>query len=121
MPDEDICKMEHRYDPRIDIQKRVLIHVRGNTFVSGATRDISHGGLCLESAGTWNLQKNAVVRAAFVVNGQLVILRSQVLRVDEESVALMFIEEQASPRKWSLNAMLDDAVRAQAPNSTAKA
>jgi hypothetical protein len=112
--------MEHRYDPRIDIQNNILIHVNRSTFVSGVTRDISYGGLALESAHVQHLNKNALVRAAFMADGELVILPSQVVRVGDNDAALMFIE-QASSRKRNLNAWLDDAVRAQMDTSVAEA
>ncbi|MDT8386217.1 MAG: PilZ domain-containing protein [Thiogranum sp.] len=111
--------MEHRCDTRMDIQKRVLIHVKGNTYVSGVTRDISYGGLRLGSAQVQNLKKNALVRASFKTGRKLVILQSQVVRVDEDdTAALMFIDETPQ-RTWSVNAVQEEAGRDKSGQATA--
>ena len=89
--------MEHRYDPRLGMRKSILVHVNNSTYINGITRDISYGGLALASAHNQRLKKNAVVRAAFMADGQFVILPAQVVRVTEGEIALMFIEH-ASPR-----------------------
>lgn len=89
--------MEHRYNPRLNVRKNVLIHVRNSTYVSGVTRNISYGGLELESAKVRDMKKNAVVRASFMVDGRLVILAAQVVRIDDDAAALMFTEWE-SPR-----------------------
>lgn len=101
--------MEHRYDPRTAIENRILIHVHSNTFVSGIMQNISYGGLSLKSSQIQHLKKNGIVRAAFRINGELVILPSQVVRICKNEGALMFIE-QATPRKKRLYNWLNDAV-----------
>ena len=110
--------MEHRYDPRLEMRKNILVHVNNSTFVNGVTRDISYGGLALESPQTGYLEKNAVVRAAFMAGGRLVVLPSQVVRITDDKVALMFIE-RASPRMQKTSNWLKDALRAQANASAA--
>jgi hypothetical protein len=108
---EVATQVEHRHDPRLDMRKSILVHVNNNTYVNGITRDISYGGLALESHQTQSLAKNAVVRAAFMADGRLVILPSQVVRINDNEVALMFIE-RASPRMEKINSWLKDALRA---------
>lgn len=105
--------MEHRYYPRIETQHRLLIHVGQSSFVNGVIKNISNGGLALEAPDIAVLKKNGLVRAAFVVNGALVILRSQVVRVANHEAALMFSDE-TSPRKRLLKDWLNSAVRAGA-------
>ena len=56
------------------------------------------------------LSEDAVVRAAFMAEGRLVILPSQVMRVDGEKAALMFIE-RTSPRTQRIYGWLKDALR----------
>ena len=103
--------MEHRYYPRVETQHRLLIHLGQSSFVNGVIKNISNGGLALEAPNIAALKKNGLVRAAFVVNGALVILRSQVVRVANHEAALMFSED-ASPRKRLLKDWLNSAVRA---------
>jgi len=103
-------KMEHRYYPRIAARNRLLIHVSNSTCVSGVTKNISNGGLALEAVDSACLKKNVVVRVAFMVNGMLITLRSQVIRTGKNEAALMFIEE-TSPRKQ----MLKDWLNGSAP------
>ena len=105
--------MEHRYHPRIAVQNRLLIHVAQSTFISGVTKNISNGGLALETVDPGCLNKNIVVRVALKVNGKLVIIPSQVVRVGKDEAALMFSEE-TSPRRQILKDWLDDTVRASA-------
>ncbi len=103
--------MEHRYYPRIAVQNRLLIHVCNSTCISGVIRNISNGGLALETVDSANLKRNLLVKVALTVNGNLVILPSQVIRTDEKEAALMFIEE-TSPHKQVLKDWLNDAVPA---------
>ena len=101
--------MEHRYDRRQHIQNSVLIHVNQGTYVSGVIQNISYGGLALKSSRLQCLKKNSLVRAALLINGRLVMLPSQVVRVDDDEAALMFVE-QASIRKQRLNGWLSGMV-----------
>jgi len=103
--------MEHRYYSRIAVRNRLLIHASNSTCIRGVTKNISNGGLALEAVDLARLKKNVVVKVAFMVNGVLVSLRSQVIRTSENEAALMFIEE-TSPRKQMLKNWLNGA----APN-----
>ena len=104
--------MEHRYDPRLDMRKSILVHVNNSTYINGITRDISCGGLALESEQKQRVKKNGVVRAAFMADGQFVILPAQVVRVTEDEIALMFIEHE-SPRIQKRYDWLKKALRAR--------
>jgi hypothetical protein len=83
--------MERRHDRRICAQNPVRIHSDEGTCVTGATRNISSGGLCLESSQIQCLKKNTLVSAAFKANGELVILPSQAVRAGNDQTALMFV------------------------------
>jgi len=111
-------RVEHRYDRRLDMRKNILVHVNNSTYINGITRDISCSGLALASEQNHRLKKNAVVRAAFMADGQFVILPAQVVRVTEGEIALMFIEH-ASPRIQKRYDWLKKALRARlaAPDS----
>jgi hypothetical protein len=104
-------KMEHRYYSRIAVRNRLLIHASNSACIRGVTKNISNGGLALEAVDLACLKRNGVVRVAFMVNGTLVSLRSQVIRASENEAALMFIEE-TSLRKQMLKNWLNGA----APN-----
>ena len=106
-------RMEHRYYSRIAVRNRLLIHASNSTCIRGVTKNISNGGLALEAVDLGSLKKNVVVSVAFMVDGVLVSLRSQVIRTSGNEAALMFIEE-TSPRKQMLKNWLNGA----APNYT---
>ena len=110
--------MDHRNDPRLDMRKSILIHVKNGTYINGITRDISYGGLALASEHNYRVKENAVVRAAFIADGQFVILPAKVARVTEGEIALMFIEHE-SPRIQKRYDGLKKALRARmtAPDS----
>jgi hypothetical protein len=98
--------MEHRYHPRIAIQSELLIHLCNGTYVVGAARNISNGGLAVETADYRALKKHLLVNVIVRLNGNLLILPSQVVRAGNNKVALMFIEE-ASPHKQVLKDYLN--------------
>ena len=100
--------MEHRYYPRVDIRDNILLHVRNSIFVSGVSQNISHGGLSLKSSRMQCLKKNTLVRAAFKIDRGIMIVPSQIVRVGDDEVALMFIEH-LSPRKHQFETWLKDA------------
>lgn len=93
--------MEHRYHPRIAFQSQLLIHLCNGIYVVGSARNISNGGLAVETADYGALKKNLLVNVIVRLNGNLVTLPSQVVRAGNNKAALMFIEE-ASPHKQVL-------------------
>lgn len=102
--------MEHRWHERVPRRLNVVIHESGSTLVNGITRDISCGGISLETRGRKPLSRNTVVRVALKASGQLLILPSLVLRTEENVAALMFTD-QASARLGALKAMLEAVER----------
>lgn len=111
--------MERRYNPRIAIQNKFLIHVRQSTFVSGVIKNLSKGGLALEAVDSARLKKNLVVRVAFKVNRRLVILPSLVVRVADEEAALLFTDESSRHRQI-FRSWFDHAVHARTNSSAAE-
>lgn len=109
-------QVEHRYDTRLEMRKDILVHVNRNTSISGVTRDISYGGLALETDRIEHLDKNTVVRAAFTAQGRLLVLPSQVVRINGDDVALMFIQ-QTSPRMQKIYEWLKEALRSHTNTS----
>ena len=101
--------MEHRYYPRVAVRNRLLIHTHNSTCVSGDIKNISSGGLALESMNSTCLQKNMLVKVALMVNGMLIILPSQVIRSSKCEAALMFMDD-TSPHKQLLKDWLNGAV-----------
>lgn len=95
--------MEHRYDERTETEMRVLIYMKPGTFVDGTARNISPGGLCMATHRSRELKPNASVKITYLANGRLVIQNAQILRMDNENVALMFIDK-ASALECGMNA-----------------
>jgi len=112
--------MEHRYTRRLAIQSRLLLHADRSTFIAGVTKNISYGGLALTAGPSTCLKKNLVVRAAFMVDARLIILPSQVVRVDNQGMALMFTEETSRHRQI-LKVWLNYAIRTCATSSVSEA
>jgi len=112
--------MEHRDDPRLNMHNNIMVHVDDSTFVNGVLLNISYGGLALSSGQTDHLKMNAVVSAAFMADGRLMVLPSQVVRTSEGAAALMFVE-RASPRTQKVYEWLKDALRTRGTKFTVAA
>ncbi|MFZ5621486.1 MAG: PilZ domain-containing protein [Pseudomonadota bacterium] len=111
--------MEHRYDTRFETQIRVLIYMKPNIFVAGTTRDMSAGGLSVMPERSGDLKKNALVKVTYVANGRLVIHKAQILRLSDDRMALMFVDQE--PRGGDIDETLQSPDLSAGSASTRKA
>ena len=91
--------MEHRYDRRVNNKNILHIHMSNGVVATGVMQNVSYGGLALNTPIARYLNKNEIVKADFKLYGEHIMLNSQVVRVNGELVALMFIEQPSSLKK----------------------
>ena len=75
------------------------IHMSNGVVATGVMQNVSYGGLAVNTPRARYLYKNVIFKADFKFDGEHILLNSQVVRVNGELVALMFIEQPSSLKK----------------------
>lgn len=83
--------MEHRYYPRIHISLEVDLFRRGQHIGSALTKDISLGGMMLQSEEP-RLRRNDVVLLRVWIHGEEQMLRGFVIHTSQKRSGIMLID-----------------------------
>ena len=89
--------MEHRWDARIHVPVRVVVHTAGGTSLRSFTHNISHGGLFVDIhdpdgvASNGEVEMEKIVWVEFNEDRFAATLPALVIRRSNKAAALMFI------------------------------
>lgn len=101
--------MDHRDDRRNRIPFNVVIHSTGNRLFSGKARDISAGGMYVETPPAVEIDGETEVRVGFMVNSEMKIARARVAHRGDDGFGFKFTEHSAPEMQDALR----DLVRSQ--------
>jgi hypothetical protein len=98
--------MENRWNARNPVRVNVVVHSGATGLITGRTRDVSVGGLYIDTGSSANIYKNTNVRVALPVLGRMKTLPAHVVRSGESGFAVAF--DDAKPDTLStLEALMD--------------
>lgn len=84
--------MDNRWNRRAPVRINVVVHASGNGLISGRARDVSVGGMYVETAPHVYIGENSVVRVGFMVKNEMKIAHAYVTRCESGGFGFMFEE-----------------------------
>ncbi len=84
--------MENRWSLRTPIRMNVVIHASGNGLISGRSRDVSLGGMYVETAPNVYIGMQTALRVGFMVKDEMKVARALVTRTEQGGFGFMFDE-----------------------------
>jgi len=84
--------MDNRWNRRSPVRINVVVHATGNGLISGRARDVSVGGMYVETAPHVYVGDNSVVRVGFMVKNEMKIAHALVTRSESGGFGFMFEE-----------------------------
>lgn len=76
------------------MRRNVVLHASGNNLVSGKLRDLSTGGMYIETDAEAKIRRNSMVRVGFMVENSLKIARARVVRSGQDGIGVMLMDDQ---------------------------
>lgn len=86
--------MEARTSNRAVIRRNVVLHASGNNLVRGKLRDLSTGGMYIETDAEAKIRRNAMVRIGFMVENSLTIAKGRVVRSAHDGIGVVLVDDQ---------------------------
>ncbi len=103
----------HRDDTRDHILFNVVIHSTGNRLISGKARDISPGGMYVETHPAVEIDGDTEVRVGFMVNSEMKIARVRVAHRGGDGFGFKFTEHSAPEMQSAMRDLVRSQLRAR--------